>query len=351
MADQPAARQPGRAPKRQRKNRVSQRRRPKDQGPILGEDLRYPEAERTMMVQAVMAALTPREAVLVRLTGDFPNNARNRLNAAYRKARRLIHLYRKVAAEARAQVAQQDGNAAMDAEDIPEHVAGDDGGDSDVQADEDVGDDAAAAADDPEAELAVQDQLDLIWLAAIQEQPDDDGDESQPEPDVQPTHDAIKRACKTWTKRFLTDGHVHDIPPCQKGAKTLKHWVVLAQVHQKIMQGWTDVDGRAHAYFGLDDLERRDRRVFAADAAKPPDQRKLTDQKPYHELKASMGIKHNRYMWGHLKARFPHLRRLKHRVRRARKDREGVMVCSRISVVLQMAWHDSWLPRVPLATT
>ena len=336
MADQPVPPQPARAPKRQRKNRESQRKRPQDQG-AEEEGERYPEAERTLMVQAVLKALTPREAVLVRIKGDFPNE-RNKLNKAYAEARRQVHLYRNLASEAREHVTQQQGADAMEAEeeDMPDLAESEDeGSDDDMAVDAGAGGDAADgdaadAADAPDVEAAMQDHLNAQWLASVANL-DTDGEQAQAlDPEAEPTHNAIKVAAKKWTKRFLRLGHVHDLPPSQKNAKLTKYADQLAQVYQKILRGWRDVDGRVHAYFGLDDLERRDRRAFTADRQKPLAEQVLAGMKAYHELKAEMDVKFNRYMWGHLKAKYPHLRRLKHRVRRMRKDRDGVMVCSAI---------------------
>ena len=331
MNQQPAApqRQPGQ--KSKRKHRTSQRKKPREQGATLGDEFRYPEAERTIMVQAVLSQLTAKEAVLIRLDGAFPN-APTRLQTAYTTAWRHVHLYRRLAQEAREEALQEAGHEDMDADEVL-HSS-----DDSTEDDEDAnGNNAEAAADaggDVDITAAVQDLLDAKWKAAIEELPEDAADAEDPSDDTKPSYAAIKEASRFWTRRLLVDGHVHDLPPSRKGQKLKKFHTQFALVHNKILTGWKDVDGRVHAYISLDDLERRDRRKFEADRAKPVEEQVLQDGKAYHELKEEIGVKHNRYMWSHLKAKYPHLRRLKHRMRRARKDRAGVMVCLSVSTVV-----------------
>lgn len=295
--------------KRTRKSRASKRKMPKDEGPEDGGQFRTTEAERTMMVQIVLKALTPREAALVRLTGDFPTNAHSRLNAAYRSARAHVIYYRNLAATAKAKFAA--------------HTEVLDGDAGDAGSVSDSGSVYSDHSDHSTVYDGVSPELKDVWIEEVRACSDE-----PPEPPAAalPSHNAVKQKCKRWTKRMLTHGNVRDLPPCVAGAKREKRKPVLAQIHDKIHRGWPDVSGRFHAYFSLDDLERRDRRAFAADAAKPEHQRELVGQKPYHELREEMGIQANRYVWRDLKAEYPNLRYVKHSMRRARNDRPAVMV-------------------------
>jgi hypothetical protein len=277
------------------------------------------------MVQAVLKQLTYAEAILVRVHGDFPSggDSGTRLNTAYTEARGEIIRYRTLAIKTTA-----DFNADPEPQEIVEDMPALASDSSDDDAD-DGGGGNAVLVQEPAIEDEVQGDLNHVWIAAVRESrhtkttlyaPDDD--------DRTPSHNAIRSAAKQWTKRFLTHGNVRDLPPSVKGAKRKLCLPQLERVHAKILQGWTDKCGRNHAYADLDDLERRDRRAFSEDALRPEAERMLANKQPYHEIKEQMKIKHNRYMWEHLTAVYPYLRRIKHRVRRARKDRDQVMVSS-----------------------
>lgn len=316
---------PARVPKRVRKNRRTIARRPKDEGPTFGREKRYSEAERTMMVQAVLKELTPAETVYVRTHGRFPNHkgAVVRLRRAYDDAYAQIVHWRRVALLSESDFEKDAAAQGPDAgqEDDASAVA-------DTESDEE----SDGASNASSIASVVQGALTLAatWLRAVIKQVF--GKETRPlpelPPELLPTRTAIKDEAKKWTRRFLQQGDVHDAPPSIKGQKRQRCEPILAQIHAKILEGWVDVDKRWHAYFSLDDLERRDRRKFDADRAEAPHLQKLQGQFAYHELRAQMGIATNRTVWQHLKATYPHLRRVKHSVRRARKDRKAVVVCS-----------------------
>lgn len=243
----------GRAPKRHRAHRVSQRQRPQDEGPTTGKEHRYSEAERTMMVQAVLKELTPAETVWLRVKGQFPSRLHSsRLAAAYKKAHEEIVHWRRVAMLA--ECAHETQLAAQGAE-----LSGDETSD-DASAAADT-DDSDCASDDSAALSDVQDtSLAGVWCSFVYKELTGTRDEDLPQlpPEREPTRDAIKKQAKFWTKRYLQKGDVHDVPPSIKGAKRQRCQPIFAQIREKILRGWKDKVGRWHAYFSLDDLERRD---------------------------------------------------------------------------------------------
>ena len=287
-----------------------------------------------MMVQAVMKELTPAETVYVRVKGHFPTRANSRLTTAYTAAYEQITYWRRVAMHA---VSTHEGKLAAQGALLSGDEASDDASaiaDTDSEGSDSASNASAAVSDVQDKTLAD------VWCSAVLKELTGTEDTELPQlpPERQVSRDKVKKEAKFWTKRFLREGNVHDAPPSVKGTKRQRCLPIYAQIRQKILRGWKDALGRWHAYFSLDDLERRDRRAFAADAQLPPDQQKLKDQKPYHELKAELGIKGNRYVWQHLKAVYPYMRRVKHYVRRARKDRAQVVVRIPLTAYFDCAW-------------
>ena len=312
-----------RVPKRRRAHRQSQRRRPQDEGPTLGDDFRYSEAERTTMVQAVLKELTTAETVYVRVTGDFPKRAHTRLAKAYKAAHAEITHWRRVSMLA---VAAHEAHVAAQGVEL----SGDEDSDESSAATDTDDEDAPDSASEHSAALSDVQGVSLasVWCGAVMKQLTGTEDRDLPElpPERQVTHDNIKKQAKFWTKRFLRKGNVHDVPPSVKGTKRQRCLPIFAEIRAKVLQGWKDKHDRWHAYFSLDDLERRDRRRFAEDREQPEAEQELKGQRPYHELKADLDIKHNRYVWSNLKALYPHMRRVKHSIRRVRKSTTAVMV-------------------------
>lgn len=122
-----------------------------------------------------------------------------------------------------------------------------------------------------------------------------------------PSVRCVRDAARSWTRRFLQEGHVRDRPPHYKGYKLQRNKEHLEKIRNMILEGYPDGNGNTRLYRDLHHLQRVKKEEFKV-------------------IREACGLKTMRGLMNQLQAVFPAIQRVAVRFKKDRM-REPVQVC------------------------